>query len=128
MEDENISHWHLDVKQYLLVAAFSALPAESVLLEVLQGDRLRSGSEWWREVVAEIDYLVRMPTYVWDRLARLFPCANHVLKDLVFKAAFTTASYLHYDVFHQLRELPLSLTQGDMLVNFGSIVSQRVGR
>ena len=47
MEDDNISHWHLggfkkatsDVRQYLFVAAFSALPAESVLLEVLQDDR-----------------------------------------------------------------------------------------
>ena len=105
-----------DVRQYLFVAAFSALPAESVLLEVLQDDRfLRNGSEWWREVVAEIDYLVRRPTYLWDRLARLVPCASRVLKDLVFKAAFTTAAYLQYDVFHQLRELPLSLTQGDIL-------------
>ena len=68
-----------------------------------------------------------MPTYVWDRLARLVPCASHVLKDLVFKAAFTTASYLHYDVFHQLRELPLSLTQGDMLVNVEALSRRALG-
>ena len=52
MEDDNISHWHLggfkkatsDVRQYLFVAAFSALPAEAVLLEVLQDDRFFYGT------------------------------------------------------------------------------------
>ena len=44
--------------------------------------------------------------------------------DLVFKAAFTTAAYLQYDVFHQLRELPLSLTQGDIAGNLEALAGR----
>jgi hypothetical protein len=128
LEDENISHYNMggftratvDVREFLAVASFSALSAESVLLQIFEDDRmLLHADHWWELAIDEVRYVVNLPAYVWGRIARLIGagCVPLKLQHLAQGASFTTIAYLYWDVFRPCEQLPFSLARGDILAN-----------
>ena len=135
MEDSTTLTWHLsgfskasfEVRRFLFVAAFSAIPAECVLIELLEDDRLLThGERMWELAKEEVVYLVALPMFVWCRLARLLGngTSGCELRSCVLAATHTTMAYMYDDIFQQLKQLPLSLTQGNVEANLEQLRRQ----
>ena len=80
MGDPHITRYHLSgygkadkhARSLLCTAAYSALPSESLLLELFEDDRyLRRSEALWDTVETEVSYLADLPMFVWNRIASI---------------------------------------------------------
>ena len=112
------------IRDFYVSAALSSRPAETVLLEVLQDDRLLlHGQQYWAEAQDEISYLQTLPDHVWQRMV-FFVSATHSasrVRSTVLQCAYASVSYIYKEVFAQLYERPLNLFHGDLDVIFASL-------
>ena len=67
----------------------------------------------------EIDWVLRLPAYVYERLSMAFgPDINALeLQDATIKSVFRQASYTEQNWWEQFRHYPLSLAIGDRVQN-----------
>ena len=109
MSDSTISKYHLSgyakadvgVKRLLAIASFSALPAESLLLDIFEDDRwLKRSKELWETANSEIVYLTEIVSpYVWQRIAGMLDIglSGVQLRAEVLGAAHITLSFVWQD-------------------------------
>lgn len=123
MSDENVGGYHLKgfsrcdttLRQFIVSAALTPFPAESMLEAIFLDDRLlRFADDWRRRADEELEYLCGLPSSVWFRLAEVGETDSLQLKRRTLHGAFATAGYLYMDALHQLKTYPLRLTQGDI--------------
>jgi hypothetical protein len=106
-----------EVLRFMAVACGSAYPSESFLRELFDDDRvLRRLDIFKASITDEIEYLMTLPKYIWQRLASLTEgsCTATTLESETINAAIVGASYIHREVLDQIECEPMSLTQGNI--------------
>lgn len=102
-----------DVKLYMVVTCLATYPCESVLLDILEDDRVfRNGEALRGTLKEEVDYVMGIPEYTWRRLAEIAGEAvtPASLRAAACWAACTHVGYVHRELFAQMGESPLVLT------------------
>lgn len=124
MRDEHVSKYNLvgfskadeGARRLLACAAFAAVPAESLLIQLFEDDRfLRKSGELWGELSLEVECLTDvLPIFVWDRVAAVtrIGLGGRKLRSLALQTTHTIVGYLWQEIFQPLQEYPLLLTQG----------------
>jgi hypothetical protein len=111
----------LEVNKYAAIMSLATYPAETFTLDLMEDDRfVRRAAELKSEINDEIRVLEAIPMPVWCLIARLVGCSmfgGTALSDMVFFVTYTTLAFLDHNCFELLRQLPLSLTQGDIAFN-----------
>lgn len=108
------------VLKFLAVAAVGSYPGESFLSEMLYDNRvLRRADEFRDAINSEIEYIFSLKSYAWKRLADLTDggCTPWELRDCCIRVALISSAYIHVECLNATRELPMSLTQGDIKAN-----------
>lgn len=124
-DDASCSNFHLnghqrstaEVRRFFFVAAMSAHAVEPVLSELMSDDRLlRNGGRLEGLMHESIQRLSELPVLLFERCASLVGsgCVWQDLRHWGMRAAFTAGAYMYREVFDDLRQEPLSLTQGDI--------------
>ena len=124
MGDPNITKYHLSgyskadkrARSLLCTAAYSALPSESLLLELFEDDRyLRRSEDLWHVVTTEVAYLTDLPMFVWNRITNVacLEMSGEEFRGQVLHSTHISVGYVWQEIWEPLSRLPLSLTQGD---------------
>ena len=132
LEDPDIDPTHMrgytqgtaEVRALLVAAAFVPRPAETVLLEVHEDDRLLKHCQQYQlEGDEEYAYLVSLPQYVWRRLARIVGGGANPdeLRRSVLQCSLGTLAYMYKDVWYPLEVEPLKHFVGNLEQNLDAI-------
>ena len=126
-QDPAISMYHMNgfsrakfnERRYLCIAAFSSFPVESCLSEVMSDDRCLRRSRVLRDALdEEMQFLIDLPMFVWERMARhIGDLMVSEVRHLALEAAWRCIGYLHKEVFATFEAYPLRLCQGDIVAN-----------
>ena len=118
-----------NVRATLVCAALSTRPAEAVLLEVMEDDRLLKHGQRYKSLAeAEYEYLVELPLYVWKRFAGIIggDAEPSEFRRSVLQCTLASVAYMHKDVWHQLEVEPLKHFTGDLPHNLDGLAMPEV--
>ena len=89
--------------------------AESLLVELLQGDRVMRNLACLEDVgAAEMTSVENLPDAIWDLLALSAPSSSaHELRARTTRTALVTRAHLNEKVFYKSSRLPFRLCTGD---------------
>ena len=114
------------VRTFLVVASPCNYPMESLLLELLQDDRLlmRVG-ELKQVLLDEISYLDKLPDYFWRRAAACIEIGFDYrdLRHLTLRGAHIGLAYAHMEIFVRIGQGPFTLTQGHIESNLDELAT-----
>lgn len=101
------------VRLVVAVGAFAIRPIENFILQMLAGDRLLRRSEELHEaVLRDMQDIIEMPQVVLERVARILDISVAEFHTQVQLAMCVDYGFLVREVYQQVWEEPLSLTQG----------------
>lgn len=132
LSDPVMSNYHLqghnrctvDIKLFFGVCSVCSVPAEQVLLELLQDDRLLRRAPQIRDALRDaMARITSLPESVWVRLANIVGdgVTKSDFQSQCLASATTTVGYMHRLIFAQLDSDPLAMTQGDIGMNLARL-------
>ena len=118
-----------EVRRWLVIAGFAALPVESMVLELLEDDRffLRA-AELKRDMDMETEYVGQMDECFFEEVARVceLPMSASQIKHEVLLSLHISRGYVHAESYYALTQDPWCLTQGDIEANTNGLLSRDV--
>ena len=121
---QRISEAKYKVRLWLTTAAFSAMPVESMVLELLEDDRLLLRADYIREsMAAETSYVSKLPITFFAEIACIadLPLSGELLKHETLRSLHVGCGYVYGEAWHHLKCDPLALTQGDIAANVAAL-------
>ena len=109
-------------RMLLSVAALGTMATEVFIFKMLEDDRLfLHARETHTDVVAKMEEVAQLPDLVWDRMSTVARCdPGEYMHEALFSQAISYG-FLMQEVFEQVNEEPLSLTQGDIDANVAEL-------
>jgi hypothetical protein len=114
------------VKKLLAIASLACYPADSISLALLEDDRfLMKAAELRQDMIEESEWVQQLPESFWDTVAGAIAeegyTGRHLRSDAL-QAMRIAMAYLEKNMFLFVRQLPLSLTQGDIDTNLDELM------
>jgi hypothetical protein len=133
-KDPRASDWYLHgfshlqprVLLYCAVGALASPVCDSVLMELLDDDRLAKRAGDIMEAMGnEIQWVADISSHTWGRLASIVgACPPAKLRHTTVVAACTIGAFLNKRLFSAALSLPWRLASGDILANLNSFASE----
>ena len=113
------------VQQFLSTAAFASFPAESLLANLLEDDRVCVHyDEYRRGLSHEINTLIALPPLVWVLVSDL--CSDltpNMLRSQVLGSAHTSIGFIDDRVWTRCQDWPWKIAIGDLEKNIKDLVA-----
>jgi hypothetical protein len=113
------------VKLYVAIASLALYPVEGFSISLLEDDRfLLRAPTLWEDILEELQYVSSMSMSVWNAIAVVVGDTDlngWGLRSFTLQAMHVSLAYLDLNAYAQLREYPLSLTQGNVDLNVDAL-------
>ena len=113
-----------DVRVWLAVAGFAAMPVEAMVFELFEDDRFFLRAPCIKDDMdMESGFISRCSERFFDEIAKvcLLPLSGKQLKHEVILSMHISRGYVHAEAFYPLTQDPWRLTQGDISENTESL-------
>ena len=115
-----------DVQEFITTAAFAAYPAEALLAELLEDDRLCLQLEYYQNrLKGEMNALIDMPGLVWELASDL--CGDNIgakfLRSQVLGCAHVSLGFIRSRVWQHCQQWPWKLATGNIDQNIADLAA-----
>jgi len=111
-----------DERKMLALVCFASRPSESLVLSLMQDDRLlRFAEKYHSHFMDAYGAVLDTPDFVWKRFAAILGEEPMDFRNDALVCTSISVGYIETDVFKELSEMPLSLTQGDVATNIANL-------